>query len=114
MSFDPLRCAEAAAQSALVLGAVIMPSAWHAWDSSLAMVLAGMLALLTSGVYALHAVTFDCFRITGHRPRQSLRSSRHCSVAAWSRMDLFPSKVTVCSLRTPRNRRVLSPGTARI
>jgi hypothetical protein len=23
--------------------------------------------MLTSGVYALHAVTFDCFRLTGQR-----------------------------------------------
>jgi hypothetical protein len=68
MSFDPLRCAEAAAQAALVLGAVVLPAAWDAMDGPLTMVLAGMFALLTMAVYALHAVTFDCFRLTGQRP----------------------------------------------
>jgi hypothetical protein len=55
-----------------VLGAVIVPPAWHALDSSLAAVLAGMLALIAISVYALHAVTFDVFRLTGQRGRQSL------------------------------------------
>jgi hypothetical protein len=76
MSFDPLRCAEAVAQAGLVLGAVVLPAASRAWDGSLAMVLAGMLALLTLGVYALHAVTFDCFRLTGQRARQGFSYTR--------------------------------------
>ena len=76
MSFDPLRCAEAVAQAAFVLGVVVLPVAWRAWDGSVAMVLAGMLALLTLGVYALHAVTLDCFRLTGQRTRQGFSYTR--------------------------------------
>jgi hypothetical protein len=64
---DPLRLAEAAGEAALVLGLVTLPVAWRLLDSSLAAVLGGMLIILTAGVYALHAVTFDCFRLTGHR-----------------------------------------------
>lgn len=67
---DPLRLAEAAGEAAAVLGLTALPVAWRMLDTSLAAVLAGMLLLLTAGVYALHAVTFDCFRMTGHRPRQ--------------------------------------------
>ena len=67
---DPLRLAEAAGAAAVVLGLTALPVAWRTLDTSLAAVLAGMLALLTLGVYALHAVTFDCFRMTGHRSRQ--------------------------------------------
>lgn len=66
---DPLRLAEAAGEAAVVLGLVTLPVAWRLLDSSLAAVLAGMLIILTAGVYALHAVTFDCFRLTGHRTR---------------------------------------------
>jgi hypothetical protein len=69
---DPLRLAEAATQAALVLGLVALPAAWRAWDPALAAVLGGMLAALTAGVYALHAVTFDCFRLTGQRARRAL------------------------------------------
>jgi hypothetical protein len=76
MSFDPLRCMEAACQAALVLGAVVLPAAWNALDGSLAAVLAGMLALLTTGFYALHAVTFDCFRLTGQRARRGFSYTR--------------------------------------
>jgi hypothetical protein len=64
---DPLRLAEAAAQAALVLGLFTLPTAWRMLDGSLATVLAGMMIMLTLVVYALHAVTFDCFRLTGHR-----------------------------------------------
>jgi uncharacterized membrane protein len=69
---DPLRLAEAAAQAALVLGLVVLPAAWHSLDGSLAAVLGGMLVIITMGIYALHAVTFDCFRLTGQRARRSL------------------------------------------
>ena len=62
---DPLRLAEAAAEAAIVLGLVAFPVAWRALDTELTAVLTGMLALLTAGVYALHAVTFDCFRLIG-------------------------------------------------
>jgi len=64
---DPLRLGEAAAEALLVLGAVVLPAAWRALDAELSAVLIGMSLLLTAGVYALHAVTFDCFRMTGHR-----------------------------------------------
>jgi hypothetical protein len=66
---DPLRLAEAAAEAALVLGLVTLPVAWRVLDPSLAAVLGGMLVVITAAVYALHAVTFDCFRMTGHRMR---------------------------------------------
>jgi F0F1-type ATP synthase assembly protein I len=69
---DPLRFAEAAAQAALVLGLVILPAAWRMLDGSLAAILGGMLIILTAAIYALHAVTFDCFRLTGQRARSSL------------------------------------------
>lgn len=70
---DPLRLAEATAQAALVLGLMALPAAWRVLDGSLAVILTGMLAGLTLGIYALHAVTFDCLRITGHRSRRSLQ-----------------------------------------
>lgn len=63
---DPLRLAEAAGEAAVVLALVVLPPAWRALDTRLTAVLAGMLVLLTAGVYALHAVTFDCFRLAGH------------------------------------------------
>ena len=68
---DPLRLAEAAAEATLVLALVALPSAWRVLDTSVTAVLAGMLVVLTIGVYALHAVTFDCFRMTRHRERRS-------------------------------------------
>ena len=68
---DGLRLAEAAGAAAAVLAMTTLPVAWRMLDTSLAVVLAGMLVLLTAGIYALHAVTFDCFRITGHRARHT-------------------------------------------
>ncbi|HEV8570668.1 MAG TPA: hypothetical protein VGQ92_26855 [Actinoplanes sp.] len=70
---DPLRLAEAAVQAALVLGLSALPTAWRVLDGSLAAVLAGMVISLTWAIYALHAVTFDCLRLTGHRTKQALR-----------------------------------------
>lgn len=70
LGIDRLRLTEAAGTAAAVLGSTALPVAWPMLDASLAAVLAGMLALLTVGVYALHAVTFDCLRITSHRARQ--------------------------------------------
>jgi hypothetical protein len=67
--FDPLRLVEAAAAAALVLGLVALPVAWRVLDLRLAAVLGGMLVVLTMGVYALHAVTLDCLRMSGHRER---------------------------------------------
>jgi hypothetical protein len=66
---DPRRLAEAAAAAALVLGLVALPVAWRVLDLRLAAVLGGMLLALTMGIYALHAVTFDCLRMSGHRER---------------------------------------------
>lgn len=62
---DSRRLAEASAEAAAVLALVALPVAWRLLDTSLAVVLAGMLVLLTATIYALHAVTFDCFRLTG-------------------------------------------------
>jgi hypothetical protein len=69
---DPLRLAESAAQATLLLGLAILPAAWRVLDVRLTAVLAAMLVILTLGTYALHAVTFDCFRLTGQRSRRSL------------------------------------------
>jgi hypothetical protein len=69
---DPLRLAEATAQAAFALGLMALPAAWRVLDGSLAVILTGMLAGLTLGIYALHAVTFDCLRITGHRSRHRI------------------------------------------
>lgn len=76
MSVDQLRLAESAIESALVLGATAVPVAWHTLDGGLLTVLSAMWALLASGVYALHAVTFDCFRITGQRRRRIFSYTR--------------------------------------
>jgi hypothetical protein len=68
MSIDPFRLAEATAGAGLALGSATLPVAWHTLSPGLAAVLAAVWVMLTSGVYALHAVTFDCFRLTGqHR-----------------------------------------------
>jgi hypothetical protein len=67
---DKLRLTEAAAEAALLLGLATLPAAWHQLDPSLAVVLTVMAGVLTAGTYALHAVTFDCFRLTGHRDRR--------------------------------------------
>jgi hypothetical protein len=64
------RLAEAALEAALVLGATALPTAWRSLDGALAAVLAGMLVALTAATYALHAVTFDCFLMSGHRSRR--------------------------------------------
>ncbi|GAB1640974.1 hypothetical protein [Krasilnikovia sp. MM14-A1259] len=67
---DPRRLAEAAAEATVVLGVVTLPAAWRMLDTSVVAALAAVLVLLTAGTYALHAVTFDCFRLTGHRDRR--------------------------------------------
>jgi hypothetical protein len=64
------RLAEAALEAGLVLGVSALPTAWRALDGGLVAVLAGMLVALTAATYALHAVTFDCFLMTGHRSRR--------------------------------------------
>jgi len=76
MTIDPLRLAESAAQAVLVLGAVTWPAAARVLDPALAGVLGAMAVMLTSGIYALHAVTFDCFRLTGQRANRILASTR--------------------------------------
>lgn len=77
MTIDPLRLAEAGTEAALVLGAVALPSAAPTFDAALAAVLAAMLVLITAGVYALHAVTFDCFRLTGERAKRIFSYTRN-------------------------------------
>jgi cytochrome c biogenesis factor len=67
---DKLRVTEAAGEAALLLGVVALPSAWHALDPALGVVLAVMFVIFTAGTYALHAVTFDCFRLTSLRDRR--------------------------------------------
>ncbi|MFI7542805.1 hypothetical protein [Actinoplanes sp. NPDC049599] len=64
------RLAEATLEAGLVLGGAALPTAWRVLDGPLLAVLAGMLVALTAATYALHAVTFDCFRLTGHRARR--------------------------------------------
>ena len=59
------RVAEAALEAALVLGLTALPTAWRALDGQIIVILAGMLAGLTAAIYALHALTFDCLRLTG-------------------------------------------------
>jgi hypothetical protein len=76
MTIDPLRLAESAAQAVLVLGAVTLLAAVRVLDPALLGVLAAMAVMLTSGVYALHAVTFDCFRLTGQRADRIFPSTR--------------------------------------
>jgi hypothetical protein len=66
---EKLRLVEAATEAAILLGLVTMPVAWRALDPSLSVVLAAMFLALAAGIYALHAVTFDCFRLTRHRDR---------------------------------------------
>lgn len=74
--FDPLRLAEAIAEAAVILAVTALPVAWRNLDSSRTAVLGGMLALLSAGVYALHAVTFDYFRLSGHREKRSFSYTR--------------------------------------
>jgi hypothetical protein len=76
MTIDPLRLAEAAAGAALTLGLVALPAAARVFDGSLAVILTVMWVILTSGIYALHAVTFDCFRLTGQRDGRNFSYTR--------------------------------------
>lgn len=70
-----LRLAESAAEAALIVGLVLLPTGWHALDARLGVVLAGMQVLLTMAGYALHAVTFDYLRLTGSHRRQPAQNS---------------------------------------
>ncbi|MEV4704231.1 hypothetical protein [Actinoplanes sp. NPDC049316] len=65
------RVAEAACEAALVLGLTALPTAWRALDGRIIVILAGMLGALTAAIYALHAVTFDCLRLTAQRQKGS-------------------------------------------
>ena len=67
MTIDPFRLAEAGLGAGVALGSATFPVAWQTLSPGLAGVLAAVWVMLTSGVYALHAVTFDCFRFTGQR-----------------------------------------------
>ncbi len=68
---DKLRLLEPATEATLLLALVALPAAWRVFDPSLGAVLTLMVVILTAGTYALHAVTFDCFRLTGHLRRGS-------------------------------------------
>jgi hypothetical protein len=63
MTFDPRRCAEATGQAALVLGVAVLPAAWRSLDGAVAAALLAMLVIISAGIYALHAITFDSLRI---------------------------------------------------
>ena len=69
MSIDRWRLAESATEAVLVLAALTLPTT--EW-----VVLASAAVMLTSGVYALHAVTFDCFRLTGQRAERNFASTK--------------------------------------
>jgi len=69
MSIDRLRLAESATEAVLVLAALTLPAT--EW-----VVLGVAAVMLTSGVYALHAVTFDCFRLTGQRAERNFASTK--------------------------------------
>jgi hypothetical protein len=76
MTIDRLRLAESSTEAVLVLGAVALPAAARVIGPGLLAVLAAMALMLTTGVYALHAVTFDCFRLTGQRAERIFVSTR--------------------------------------
>ena len=76
MSIDPFRLVEAGVGAGLALGSATLPAAWHSLDPSLATVLTAVWIMLTSGVYALHAVTFDTFRLTGQHRRRIFSFTR--------------------------------------
>jgi hypothetical protein len=76
MTIDPLRLTESAAEAVLVLAAATLPTAVRVLSPALLGVLAAMAMAVTSGVYALHAVTFDCFRLTGQRAEHISVSTR--------------------------------------
>jgi hypothetical protein len=76
MSIDPFRLVESSAGAGLALGSATLPAAWHSLDPALAAVLAAVWVMLTSGAYALHAVTFDTFRLTGQRRRRIFSFTR--------------------------------------
>ena len=76
MTIDPLRLAESATAAAVALGTMLLPAVSRPVDARLVTVVAMIAVILTSGVYALHAVTFDCFRLTGQRPARNFSYTR--------------------------------------
>jgi hypothetical protein len=64
-----LRLTESAAGAALILAVVLAPTDGYAPDSALVPILSVAFAVLTAAAYALHAVTFDYFRLTDRRRR---------------------------------------------
>jgi len=61
------RLVEAAAQAAIVLAVSALPVAWRSLDGELTAILLAMFAGLTAATYALHAVTYDCLRLTSEQ-----------------------------------------------
>jgi uncharacterized protein YaaW (UPF0174 family) len=76
MFIDPLRIVEAGAGAGLALGVTTLPTAWTALSGPIGAVLVGVWLMLTGAVYALHAVTFDFFRLTGQRRRRIFTYTR--------------------------------------
>jgi hypothetical protein len=76
MSVDPFRLAEACAGAGIALGLATLPTAWTALSGPIGAVLGGAWLMLTAAVYALHAVTFDLFRLTGQRRRRIFTYTR--------------------------------------
>ena len=76
MSIDPRRLAESGTAAAGILASTTLPAAWNTLDQTIVLVLATMWMITTSGVYALHAVTFDCFRLTGQHRRRIFSFTR--------------------------------------
>jgi hypothetical protein len=75
MTVDPLRLAEAGTEGAL-LAVLLLPATGRGFGPELIGVLAAMFLILASSAYALHAVTFDCLRITGQRSRRTISYTR--------------------------------------
>jgi hypothetical protein len=76
MSIDTLRLAEAGAGAGIALGLGTLPTAWTVLSGPIGAILAGVWLVLTGGVYALHAVTFDFLRVTGQRRRRIFTCTR--------------------------------------
>lgn len=70
------RLAESAAEAGIVLALAALPSAWHSLDTARGIVLAAMLVVLTAATYALHAVTFDCLRLTSDQGKSRFQTTQ--------------------------------------
>jgi peptidoglycan/LPS O-acetylase OafA/YrhL len=64
------RILESAGQAVLILLLLLAGAGRLAADARLATVATAILLVLTATAYAFHALTFDAFRLTGHRHRR--------------------------------------------